>query len=278
MTQATKGKTRKRNIKIASPEELLGQLNEITPEQEEKTTNRPTLDLDGAALTAFESWIATDHVYQGAREEKKIKGETLKEELFKIWTKLIWGMKSIPTNPFVRSVKNGLTDSQAIFQVQNRFIVDISDEEKSPQDTILKQLVQIGISKKKAENLVKNELIFTPHLNIPLSDLVYGSTINREWTPPTETTKSAAQKLMNYVVAKDCNQLEPLTDEERKAIFRKRRGVRVKEGFLQRIFSYVASLSQLRALLKIIKPIHYTSHGKFAINDSVREKDDRLKR
>jgi hypothetical protein len=282
MATATKGRrrTKKPPIKLAVPptaEEMLGQLNEIAPEAEADTSaSRPILDLVGASLEAFEKWICVNEVYYSAREDKKLKGDTLKEEVFDIWTKWIWGMKTIPTNPLIRSKKNGLTDSQAIFQVQSRFVVDIPDDKNSPRETIVKQLVQIGLTKKKAENLVKNELIFTPALNIPLSDLVHGSTVDREWVPPTETSKSAAQKLMKYILAKDCEHLEPLTDDERKLIFRKKGGIRVKDGFLQRIFSYVTSLNQLRALLKIIKPVHYASHGKFAINDSAREKKERL--
>lgn len=280
-TKTKRATKQKMAVKLAIPttttEELLGQINEVAPEvSPEKTPTRPVLELKGAALEAFERWAVIKTVDSKIWKEKTIRQEVLKEQAFATWVEWVWNAKTVPPNPLIRSTKGGVMDSQAIFQVQNRFVIQVPDDCDNP-DGIEQQLIAAGLSKANARLLVERELDFKPITDIHLSELVYGTYVDGEFVPPNEVGQEAATKLMKFIMWNGGEAPDALTNAERAKLIDKRKSVRVKDGFLQRVLTYVRSLKELRGVFNVIRPIHYPSHIRFAAGSTPAQRTKRMK-
>lgn len=280
-TKTKRTPKRKMAVKLAVPpttEELLGQINEVAPEvaAESKTPTRPVLELKGPALEAFERWAVIKTVDSKVWKEKTTRQEVLKEQAFAAWVEWVWNAKTVPPNPLIRSTKKGVMDSQAIFQVQNRFTIQVPDDCDSP-DGIEQQLVAAGLTKANAKTLVERELDFKPITDIHLSELVYGTYVDGEFVPPSEAGQEAATKLMKFIMWNGGETPAALTNAERAKLIDKRKSIRVKDGFLQRVLTYVRSLKELRGVFNVIRPIHYPSHIRFAAGSTPAQRTKRMK-
>ena len=89
----------------------------------------------------------------------------------------------------------------------------------------------------------------------------------------SENEKTVGQKLLNFVMGKST---KPLTEEEKDLAIRMEENCKVKQGFLERIKNYAKSLADVKAILMVIKPVHFVSHIKFAISSTPEEKQVRL--
>ena len=68
----------------------------------------------------------------------------------------------------------------------------------------------------------------------------------------------------------------PFTPEERAAALTKIEVTEVRDGFLERVKTYVKDAAQLKALFKVITPVHFVSHAKIGESDTEEQRAQRL--
>ena len=92
----------------------------------------------------------------------------------------------------------------------------------------------------------------------------------REWVEASEIEKSAGAKLAALIKWNGDmnNPPEPFTPEERSIVVKRDTGVVVRAGFYSRVATYAENVEQLIGIFKVIVPVHYPAHAKFAVNDT----------
>jgi hypothetical protein len=190
----------------------------------------------------------------------------VKELVFPLYVKSMWVQKSQPANPAIKVAResDGKPDIETTYIVQEKYKVNADSPEAAK--TLLKDL---GVPAADAIRLVDNEIDFDPMSTLrPFNELVKGHKEGEGWVEATEAEKSVATKLLEFVMA--------LPDAERDLILRNEPNVVVKSGFLERVAGYAQTEAQLAAIFQIVAPVAYARGGKFAISDSLDEKNTRL--
>ena len=252
--------------------DLLHQLNDDlgtpAPKPKPEKSNKLEVNLDGEEAGCLASWVATSQVSKYVEERLKGDKESLSEWALDWFVSRLWSDKSVPSNPTMKTKKNGRTDSQAIYQFQNRFKLHKPDGDQ--RQGIIDTLVDQGLSEEAATNLVDNELDVQPFTTTrPLNELLAGRYEQRQWVEATEEEQALGKKLL--MVLK-----ENLTGNELKAVLLRDAKVTVRNGFLDRVAGYVEDEEQLKAVFRVITPTHFPSHGKFAVADNATEQTERL--
>lgn len=251
---------------------MFGKLDtQVQPPKPTPIKDRPTLKLPPEIEEEFLVFIGFHSVARKIETQRRNQQEIVDRGCFDIYTKYLWDRKTTPPkNPKVEVNKDGFTSS-AIFQVQERFKVNVDIEklppEQSPQDAVVKALVTIdpgcGLKEEDATTIVTNEIDFTPDRGFhPFTKI---------FQEGTDAQKESLLKLMRMITAEGGGKTgrittEALTTEDRNNLMYNipRAKVREPKQFLNRLPNYVNSLSQLRAALEVIKPTHvYPSHVNF---------------
>ena len=259
-----------------------------------KKASRPELELPDDLEQIFETYagFATLAEVIDARlvQEKQL----LEEEAFDLWVEKLWKSKSRPANPSLKKQnEEGKTDISAIFQVHERYVFSLPEvpEDSTPTETAINLFINLfsglGMSNNDAEvaatNLVNNELDFTPKTFIDFNKFINGhyegDGKNKTFIEASSEEKSIAEKVLYLLqcrTAEDLSKAKPLTDEETSSLIEQKYNVLVKQGFLQRVFTYVNTLEQLKVIFSVVRPVRYPSHVKFADSDSLESKNHRL--
>jgi len=252
---------------------LLGQAT--TPTKAGKKSKRPEMELDAEAQAVVRRYAPAKKLFDHFKtHHDNTRGEligVLNEE----WAGMLWQHKTQPGNPSlaVSREDSGKPDITGLFVKTAKFSVDIPDE-KNPANSVVAQLVNLGLEQADAEKLVKEELDFCPQNDLKFSQLQSGYKTDDGWVPATDASKSAALKIIKYAL-----QSSDLTEDERTAVRKalvQKPSVRVKDGFLQRVCQYAHSLDQLKAVLLVVKPQEQLRSIKFGVSDSLDEKTARL--
>lgn len=179
-----------------------------------------------------------------------------------------------PANPKLEMKKDNKADLQGIFQVQDRYTIEIPLGDTPIEDRIEEALIAAGLTADKAEKIVSKEVDCTPSTTIrPLNELVNGHYVEKEWVEATEAERQAGKKLLDFVLG---NATEPLTAEEKELVIKHEEAKKVKAGFLERLPVYCDSVEEIKSVLAVIKPVHFVSHCKFAVSDTPENRQSRL--
>ena len=257
-------------------DDLLGELNasiEEAPAVKDEEKNRPVFS-QGQIMTEF-AGVST--AYKILEERKDILGSELKSTVWEEFTNQWFSSKAKPSNPKIESKIDRKADCQAIYQCRTNFKVQYR-EGLSGRNAVIDPLKEVGISDEIANKIFDENIEIVVENSLrPFNELAQGSWVSgdggKEFSPSTDVQKSAAKKLLNFVIGKES---EPLTSAERVECLVKETRYEVKAGFLDRAAYYCNSANQLRALLTVIKPGEAISHVKFAQSDTEADKNGRL--
>jgi hypothetical protein len=280
--------------KTKSAKDLLSGLTagkKPTPKKAE-TSSRPEMELPAELEQTFKRFIGAHALCELVEARRDQEKAVLDVGCFDEWTERLWKSKARPANPSVKLDKDNKPDMSAIYQVQERYVMNFPAAEGADPAEVAIELFQnmfsaLGMKDSEAldsaTRLVQNELDFTPKTTIDFNRLVNGhyegEGKNRTWVDASDAEQTLASKviaLLNCRSAKDAVDCDFLTDEEQAQLIEVKLNVTVKPHFLQRVCSYVNSLEQLRAIFTVIKPVKYPSHVKFAASDTPENKNRRL--
>lgn len=213
------------------------------------------------------------------KERNDILGSELKSTVWEELTNQWFSSKTKPNNPKIESKIGFKPDCQALYQCKSNFKVQLRDG-LSGRNAVIDPLKDVGFSEEIANKIFDENLEIVIENSLrPFNELAQGYWISgdggRDFVPATDIQKTAAKKLLNFVIGKEA---EPLTAAERVACLVKVTRYEVKSGFLNRAVYYCNSVNQLRDLLAIIKPGEALSNVQFAQSDTKEVKNSRLEK
>ncbi len=282
--------------KTASAKDLLSGLTagkKATPKKTDSRANRPELELSSALEQAFINFAAADALAEEVNSRIEREKDFLNDGCFQMWTETLWKNKSRPANPALNVEKNGQDDIQGIYQVQERYSLNMPEvpSDKTLAEAVMDKLADLfvatGMNQEEAEtkagSLVENELILSPKPLIDLDRLVNGhwegEGKNKTFVEASAFQQGIATKLITMIRARSPEELAEagtFTDEEADELLEYKAQLKVKTGFLSRVTQYVNSLEQLRMVFSIVKPVRFPQAKKFAAADNAEERNRRL--
>jgi hypothetical protein len=266
--------------------DILQQFNDmVKPEEKPKATKAQKweLPLSVDAAVDAERWSNAKALFDLVEARVDSAKSDFCDYATKIMAEKIFANKSKPSNPIILLKDlDGKTVHQCQFTMMDKFKFGFGavPEDTDPKEHFVSQFVDVGIHPTDAERLVDTEIDFSPIQGFrPLNELLqghYGE--KREWIEADEATKEAGRKLIKLLMWNGDSRQTPeaLTIEEKKLVTSYRSDINVRAGFYDRVSSYCQSVEQLMAIFKLIQPIVYLAYLKYAVQDSEKEKAERL--
>ena len=237
------------------------------------------IDLDESGKDVFTRWIEAKILSEPVMQRLEISKDSLNEICLREFVSKFYEAKNRPSNPQIVVDKDGKDDHSATWLFTDKFKVRLPEvqEGQDPKSIYITAFCDVGLHANDAENLVHNELVLNPVIGVrPINDLLNGHFgPNREFIPANDVEKSAGTKLAAFLSARSASTFEPLTDEEKIAMIQRDNGVTVRTGFLERVCNYARSEEELMGIFRLLQPVVYPSHAKFAINDNPVEQSNR---
>lgn len=230
---------------------------------------RPSLPLTAEQQETYGDFAAVKQLYDVFEARlKSIKGE-LEPELFEAWLTTFWKNRSVPSNPALQASVDGKVDAEGIYIVQERFKTQIPDNE-DPTGSVAELLKKLGLDDQKAEDLVANEVDFSPQIGLKaFNELVSGHYEDKQFVEASAAEQAVGQKILEFVQ----NQL---TEDEQALVLQNTPKTVIKKGFLARAVNYASTQEQLAAIFKVFVPVNYPKGAKFGVSDSPVERTSRL--
>ena len=221
-------------------------------------------------------------------------------EFFNLWTQEMWDTKRSPDNFNVMLPKldgdgksTGLDDTKCQFQLKFRVAgvnkkapkyddlnedVGEDDDEITVEETLIETLQSgvVGMSEKNARKFVAEEIEVADEVTL-------AKTVEKMLAEKKGTVlRSVADKLTDYMHKRPTKEggkvvsMPTFTDEEEEAAWVTDQVVSLKEGLLERVFTYCESVDELRKLLLWIEVTKQVSNFDFAIADTPTQRFNRL--
>jgi hypothetical protein len=247
-----------------------------------KKTDRPELALDEDQQELMAAWAKAKVLADHFGENLKTAVAELDDEIVPLFYDLMWSQKQQPKNPSLKTRNEaGQVDIEGMLVIMERFMVSMPEiDEEDDVDDVKQKFVSMlintaSLNAAKAEELVENELVIREEKIIPLTELLEGRKVGKEWVNPSSAEQSAATKLIRCIAV---GEAPNFTAEELEAlVVSTDYKVTVKGGFLQRACTYCDSAEQLKSMLQLIfKPVISHRGAKVGVNDSLADKHKRL--
>lgn len=236
----------------------LNKLNQSldTTKKTEKV-ERPEMPVPSSVKQSLTRLLPAQRLGKYCEERIKVENSIVSEEMLSVYAEILWSQGCRPTNPrIVCDHVDGQPDMNGLYQVQERCKLVFDKGESPVRMRIAAALVKVGLSADMAEKVIQGEINCQPMTILkPLDELAVGS----------EVEQSAATKIIDFCYGETT---EPLTVEERAAATIKVERTEVKDGFLERVKMYCSSADQLKMLFKVIVPVNFVSHAKFAEDET----------
>jgi hypothetical protein len=244
-----------------------------TKKPKSSSESRPVLELRPDVQALYAEFAPAKELFDVLKARvESLKGE-LNPELFSAWCSLIWQKQTLPKNPNIEiKGENGTLDVKGMFIVTEKFKVNVPRAEE-PEQSVIELLVKQGVGQKEAEELVNEEIDFTPQTSLrPFNELVNGHyEAEREFVEATAAEQAVGQKILEFVTTQ-------LSAEEQELVLRNQPKTTVKKGFLQRVCKYASTEKQLEAIFQVVVPTPQNKGAKFGVNDTPVQKTARLVR
>lgn len=246
-----------------------------------KSDERLRVELKDKQGESLRQWVPAKLLSDQFESQVKQLGSEVKDASFQIWADLLWKQKNQPQNPCLYVLnENGKVDCEAVFTAQERYQVNVPEvpDDKSVEEAFVDLLVDASGEqwKNKAAELVEKELKFIPDVSLPLTKMLTGEKVGKNYIPANEAQVSAATKLLTFF--SEGGQLE-FTEAEREAMANSqvvKFATTVMPGFLSRVTTYCASRKQLETVLRFVTPILSLRSPKFAVSDSMESRNQRM--
>jgi len=264
-----------------------------------KDSERAVIELDRDTQVKFINYACSKELFDLVDAQKSQQQKEVSSEIYERFVDALWRSKSQPQNPAIKAeTSTGRVDAEGTFIVSGGSKIKVNmpeaREDESPEDALVRGLVDVGVKLANAERLVSTEVSFVPQWSLNFTDMMRGEVKGGKITPPTPTQMTAAEILLCVINGEDLegNELDPkkrsemlksITDDGWFAI---KANVDAKTtyfptlvdsaDFLDRICEYAESRDELGAILTVFNPVYYCSRVKFAVSDSVEDKRERL--
>jgi len=248
--------------------------------------DRPKLDLDDDIQEDFAEFAPLKTLVDLLEARRKEQAKSLANDIWPIYLAALWAKKKAPETPAIEARdESGNVDCTGQFMVQQgskiKVILPSVGDDEEADEVFVEALVDQGVQRDDAENLVANELDLTPEWSIDLTTLIRGS----------GPSQAAATKLFCWLQGED-EDGEELDDDaplvlsaaEKQAL-----SEYVDENatydpkllepkdFLDRVCNYAQNEDNLKAILTMIRPLSYVTRAKFGVSSSETEKTERLR-
>lgn len=244
---------------------LAGKGQKVAPKK--KTEERPVLEMDEEFQQIFADYAPTKVVADVMVAKANALKAEVNEAATKSWINTLWRNKSQPKNPVIRTNNEaGKVDCEAMFVVQNRFVLQIPDPE-NPTESVAEFLR--GAKVVKADELVEKELDATPQVGLrSFTELVNGHYEDKEFVEASDAEKAVGEKLLQFVMG--------LSDEEKALVLLTTPKCKVKSGFFERVTGYCGTREELEKVMAIFKPVVQNKGAKFGMSDTPVDRINRL--
>jgi hypothetical protein len=249
-----------------SAQSLLNKLvkEKSPPKAKAKTPERP-IKVMGEGLA---QWVAAAVAFDVMESRKDVEAGSLNEQLVGEFAEQLYNQGFQPVNPKVVTIKEAQIDHQANWTIQSKFKLAAKTSAELKDDLI------VALDDERGTKLFENEIDTTPLTTLrPFNELVIGHYQGKDFVSATEAEKAVATKLLTFVQGEAA---EPLTDEERDLVLVHQDQMKVKPGFFDRVKGYCESVDDLKRVFKVIVPVYFLSHAKFALSDTPQERHNRL--
>lgn len=220
-------------------------------------------------------------------------------EFFNLWTEELWKNRRLPENFNVFLPKldengksTGLEDTKCQFQVKFRTtginkkspqFDDLNEEvgEDDPEVTVEEALIEtlmsgvVGMSEDNARKFVAEEITVADEVTLAKSlDVMLGC-------DKGSVLRGIGDKLIDYMQKRPGKSgtnvsIRSFTEAEEEAALVTNQVVSLKDGLLDRVFTYCESLDELRKLILWLEVTRQVSNYDFAIADTPTERFNRL--
>ncbi len=227
----------------------------------------------GDLMEAFHRYVTAKVVKDIVDERVRTSSAELERACLDLWCESL--LKTKPNNLTLTLAQQGHQDTQAFFQVEERFAkssIRLSQpaEGETLQQAAVRSLTESGLSKEKAETFVANEVDVTPVKSLrPFNELFFGHYEGAEYKEATLEEKAVGAKLMRFV-----NALPP---DERRLVLLTVAQVRVKKGMIARVTDYAEGTDEIKAIFQVFSPISVVSREKLGISGTPEERLKRMK-
>lgn len=271
--------TRRATNANASIANVLGELGNLAAQPTVKAAGKPTkwiLPLTDDAKAEATRWAKARAILEPIEKRVEAAKAEVNEYALGVMAEKIFEAGYKPSNPsIVLTREDGDVDHEFSWLMTDKFKLRFPDvpEGASNRDHLVGVVGDCGLHPTDAEALVDNELDFAPVIGFrSLTELLegrYGE--GREFFESSDAEKRAGSKLAALIRWTGEGVPEALTLEEKALVLERSPNVTVKAGFYGRVKTYCRSADQVKALFRVIQPIVYPSHLKFAKSDSVQD-------
>ena len=267
--------------------------------KEVKTSDRPVVDIDEETQQKFVTFAATRELCDMFEASQKSQTEEIYSTIMDKYKQALWSSKSQPKNPSIKVVNSeGRLDAEGLFMViagsKIKINFPVPAEEESPEEAMLRGLVDLGVGLENSKNLIANEVSFVPQWNLNFTDLLYGRFSEGKLEPANDVQISASEILFQVIngIDEEGNALSDRAKIDMLKGIGSEGWVSIKQNveshtkfypqlvdgtkFLDRICNYADSYEELCAILKMFSPIHFCRSVKFAVSDTPDIRNDRL--
>jgi hypothetical protein len=247
-------------------------LNKLVKEKSPPKAKAKTPDRPIKVVPELGDWVASATIFDVIEARKDVEAAPINEKLMDEFAEQLFNQGFQPVNPRVVTMAHGEVDHQANFTVQAKFKLQgkTSDELKANLYEVL-----------GSDDLFDGEIDCTPLTTLrPFNELVIGHYEGKDFVPATKEEEAVATKLLQFVQGQFTSFQKGysigLTDAERDLVLIHQDQMKVKPGFMDRVKTYCKTVDELKGVFKVITPVHFLSHAKFAVADTPQARQDRL--
>jgi len=259
---------------------ILGELGNLAAAPTVRSAGKPSkweMPLTDDARAEATRWVKARAILDPIEKRVEAAKAEVNEYAIGVMAERIFEAGNKPSNPIVVLVKDdGQVDHEFSWLMTDKFKLRFPEvpEGVANRDHLVGVISDCGLHPSDAEALVDNELDFAPVVGFrsltSLLEGTYGE--GREFFESSEAEKVAGRKLAALIRwTGEGDAPEALTVAEKALVLDRSPNVVVKAGFYSRIKTYCRSVDQVKAVFRVIQPIVYPSHLKFAKNDSVQD-------
>jgi hypothetical protein len=264
-----------------------------------KDSDRAVIELDRETQARFISYACSKELFDLVEAQKSQQQKEVSSDIYDRFVDALWRTKSQPQNPSIKAVTStGKVDAEGTFIVSGGSKIKVNmpetREDETPEEALIRGLVDVGVRLANAERLVTSEVSFVPQWSLSFTDMMRGEVKAGKIVPPTPTQMTAAEVLLCVINGEDLEgneldaksrseMLKSITDDGWFAIKANVEGKTTyfptlvdSADFLDRVCGYADSREELGAVLTVFNPVYYCSRVKFAVSDSVEDKRERL--
>lgn len=271
----------------------------LKPSSPAKEPDRPVIDIPADVQEQFIEFSLTKEIFDLVEEQKKAQQKGVSLEIYERYVDAMWASKCQPKNPNIEARNPaGVVDAtgQFIVSAGSKIRIDMPEamEDESPEDALVRGLVNAGVEHSNAIRLVEEEVSFVPSWTLNFTDLMRGRITDGKIAEPTETQRSAAEILFCAINGEDLdgNELDEkgrvklLSEISHDGWIAIGRDIKDRtsyspvladsKGFLDRVCGYADSREELGGILTVFSPTYYCQRVVFAPNDSQSAKKSRM--